>query len=42
MYEYFVFIHAEGFAMGRMSTDEELEQSVKDIEQEAYESTRTS
>jgi len=42
MYELFVFIHGEDFAMGAKPTYEELEQSVKDIEQEAYESTRTS
>jgi len=42
MYEYFVFIDGEHFAMGRKTTYEEVEQSGKDIEQEAYESTRTS
>ena len=41
MYELFVFIHGADFAVGRKPTYEELEQSVKDIEQEAHESTRT-
>ena len=40
MHERFVFIHEEGFAVGK-PIHEELEQSVKDIEQEARESTRT-
>ena len=41
MHERFVFIHEEDFAVGRKSIYEELEQSVKDIIQEARESTRT-
>jgi len=42
MYELFVFIQGEDFALGRKTTYEEVEQSGKDIEQEAYESTRSS
>jgi hypothetical protein len=40
MYELFVFIHGEDFAVGRKPTYEELEQSVEAIDQEAHESTR--
>ena len=41
MYELFVFIHGEDFAADRKPIYEGLEQSVKDIEQESHESTRT-
>jgi len=41
IYELFVFIHGEDFAICRKPLYEGLEQSVKDIEQESHESTRT-
>jgi len=41
VYELFVFIHGEDFVVCRKPLYEELEQSVKDIEQESHESTRT-